>query len=278
MSGLLRKAQMTRHEQAIIRGSQREPGLSNFTLNTPRDEVAIKDRAKKERLLKEIRHFKHEVTTSHNRIQCKADIFKYTNTVMNVLTLAIGAILMVMGTLKNDETTNIVVIILGGVLFILKGLDVIFRWGPQGIFLKYNTIRLLKIRRHLNDIRMMINQYTPEQILNDIRYLRNECDDIDLSTYRLAASGVNTQDQTGTPVIGSGSDDRMQTPGHLMVGYSTQSAPNLSTPTATPAATPNKVATVEAAATVNGDALPRPTILSGIRSEISKAKKYEQLT
>lgn len=276
MSGLLKKAQMTRHEQAIIRGTQREPGLSNFTLNTPRDETAIKDRAKKERLLKEIRHFKHEVTTSHNRIQCKADIFKYTNTVMNVLTLAIGAILMVMGTLKNDETTNIVVIILGGILFILKGLDVIFRWGPQGIFLKYNTIRLLKIRRHLNDIRMMINQYTPEQILNDIRYLRNECDDIDLSTYRLAASGVNSQDQTGTPV--GGGDDRMQTPDHLMVGYSTHSAPNLSTPTPNKVDTPSKNASVEAAATVNGDVLPKPSLLSGIRNEVSKVKKYEQLT
>jgi hypothetical protein len=236
--------------------------------------MAMKDRAKKERLLKEIRHFKGEVTTSYNRIQFKADIFKYTNTIMNVLTLAIGAILMVMGTLKND-TINIVVIILGGVLFILKGLDVIFRWGPQGIFLKYNTIRLLKIRRHLNDIRMMINQYTPEQILNDIRYLRNECDDIDLSTYRISSpDGVSSPDtyntQTGTPTrLSEHITDHIPTPDRLVVGYSiSQSAPTLSTPVA------GQSVEAVVSATVNGDMLPKPHLPKGL----GKTEKYMQLS
>lgn len=142
---------------------------------------------RKQILFHELEAFDDEVRSKNVHTQCKANIFRFANVISSFIVIVAGAVIV--GLQATSSCISIPSLILAGLLTVTQALYEVFRWGPQGVFFKQSTIRLKRVRRQINDIKLMIHQYTIDQLMNEIRYMRNEYDDIDFSTYKMSTGG-----------------------------------------------------------------------------------------
>jgi hypothetical protein len=145
---------------------------------------------RKKILYHELDSFDNEVKIKNIHTQCKANIFRFTNYISSFIVIVAGAVII--GLEATSKCISIPTIVLAGLLTVTKALSEVFRWGPQGLFFKQSTIRLKRVRRQVSDMKLMIHQYTTDQLMNEIRHMRNEYDDIDFSTYKMSTGGTAT--------------------------------------------------------------------------------------
>jgi len=142
---------------------------------------------RKQILFHELETFDDEVKSKNVHTQCKANIFRFANIISSFIVIVAGAVIV--GLQATSPCISVPCLVLAGLLTVMQALYEVFRWGPQGVFFKQSTIRLKRIRRSINDIKLMIHQYTTDQLMSEIRYMRNEFDDIDFSTYKMTTGG-----------------------------------------------------------------------------------------
>lgn len=150
---------------------------------------------RKQILFHELETFDTEVRTKNIHTQCKANIFRFANIISSFIVIVAGAIIV--GLQATNPCISIPSLVLAGLLTTTQSLYEVFRWGPQGLFFKQATIRLKRVRRQINDIKLMIHQYTADQVMNEIRHMRNEYDDIDFTTYKMS-TGESIKFQANT--------------------------------------------------------------------------------
>jgi hypothetical protein len=126
-----------------------------------------------------------EVKAKNGSTQFKSGILRGANIISSYIIIIAGSIITGIQVFSGQK--NIPIIVLAVILTVIQSLREVFRWGPQGVFFKQATIRLKRLRRQINDIKLIIYQYTPEQIMNEIRYMRNEFDDIDFTSYKVSS-------------------------------------------------------------------------------------------
>lgn len=154
-----------------------------------RCDVNLNESERKMALYGELVEFDQEVASKYIATQCKANVFRIANIASSFIVIIAGAVIVGIEAYAGCE--NKTAIALAAILTITQGLYEMFRWGPQGVFFKQSTIRLKKIRQNISHIKLMIQDYSSQKLLYEIRNLRLNYDDIDLSTYKIS-SGTAT--------------------------------------------------------------------------------------
>jgi hypothetical protein len=179
----IRQRNINRDDHDPLRRSQ-----DDLSLFRTRYDTRMSDENRMELILNELSLFRKEVETKSIETQCRANWYRIINGGISLGILLFSAIII--GIQAASECINYYNIALASLIFAMEGTHKIFRWGPQGVFYKYNTILLKKILWQARDYMYMFNNYTPEQLLAVISQLRTQFDDIDVGLYRTSMAGV----------------------------------------------------------------------------------------
>lgn len=147
----------------------------------------IDDRQRTELILNELSLVKKKVDQKRFETDCKARWYQGVNNIFSFAIIACSA--TIIGLQAASDCINIPVIVLSSVIFLVESLHKLFRWGPQGVLMKYGSIQLRRIGRQCRGYMYQFHKYTIEQLLTLIDQLYEQYDDIDATLYSSSVSG-----------------------------------------------------------------------------------------
>lgn len=127
-----------------------------------------------------------ETDTKSIETQYKANAYRFINNLSVFITIACAGVIV--GLQAASECINIPGIVLASVIFILQGIQPIFRLAQQGFLYKQGTISLRRIKRQVRDIMYMYHTYTAEQVIAMLSQLRASFDEVDLGLFKVSIS------------------------------------------------------------------------------------------
>ena len=162
--------------------------LENLPFFRARYDEQITEEQRKQLILNEFNLIQKEIEIKTYETRCKSNWFRLITTILSLGILLSAAIIF--GLELFSDCKNIPAIICSAIIFLIEGLQKMFRLGPQGVLYKSATIQLRRIVRQVREYMYMFHRYSSEQLLAVISQLRAQYDDIDLGLYKTSMPGA----------------------------------------------------------------------------------------
>ena len=149
--------------------------------------AGITDEERSQLIFKEIQNLHNDVKKKSFKTSWKSKIFSWLNTALSLSIIGSAAAIVIITALNNVQIIS--VIILGGVIFAISGINELLKLGEKGYYYKQGTYRLRRLSQQIINLTLTFGNFTVEEILTLVNSMRIQFDDIDLELYKASMVG-----------------------------------------------------------------------------------------
>lgn len=152
-----------------------ELNLNNTELD--RDKILFEE-------IKDLQKNLHNISKKNKRYSF---VLGLLNNAINLIIIASGAVIV--GITSYYNLQNVATIVLGGLIFLFSGLNMLLKLGARGFYYRKSSVRLKEIGNELKNLLYLYNNYSKEQILTFLNFYQNEINSTELDLYKKSILG-----------------------------------------------------------------------------------------
>ena len=160
--------------------------MDEHDMFSARCDTNISDLERRRLIFDELKIILIETDNKSIETQYKANAYRFINNLSVFIIIACAGIIV--GLQAASECINIPAIVLASVIFILQGIQPIFRLAQQGFSYEQGTISLRRIKRQVRNIMYMYHTFTVEQVIAKLSKLMASFDKVDLGLFKTSIS------------------------------------------------------------------------------------------
>jgi len=138
-------------------------------------------------ILEQSKDLEQSINRKRKRAKRCSSFLGASTIVLNVTIIVCSATNLLVSFLVESRTPSIVLNSLAGSL---AGLLLYLSIGNRGFYYLYSSMKMMEILENLREMMLSLSDYTDKEVRKCLYKFRREADEIDLSLYKLATTGI----------------------------------------------------------------------------------------